>query len=152
MFPRSLTPREFNSYGARRGNDAVMTRGTFASTKLQNRFIGKPGPKTLHIPSGQTVSVDSLGAGTPGVITELESNFLRLWQTPVVHKVAVKVLRLTFELLHCQPLRGLLLITRPPPVCLSLMSLRQLIATRETAPPSSSWQGKTTALETPETG
>lgn len=55
FFP-SLTPREFNSYGARRGNDAVMTRGTFASIKLQNRFIGKPGPKTLHIPSGQTVS------------------------------------------------------------------------------------------------
>lgn len=55
-FVLRLTPREFNSYGARRGNDAVMTRGTFASIKLQNRFIGKPGPKTLHVPSGQTVS------------------------------------------------------------------------------------------------
>lgn len=54
-----LTPREFNSYGARRGNDAVMTRGTFASIKLLNRFIGKPGPKTLHIPSGQTVSAEA---------------------------------------------------------------------------------------------
>lgn len=55
----SLTPREFNSYGARRGNDAVMTRGTFASIKLQNRLIGKTGPKTLHIPTGQTVSVQT---------------------------------------------------------------------------------------------
>ncbi|KAL4622776.1 iron-responsive element-binding protein 2, partial [Arapaima gigas] len=54
---KRLTPREFNSYGARRGNDAVMTRGTFASIKLQNRFIGKPGPKTLHIPSGQIMDV-----------------------------------------------------------------------------------------------
>uniref|UniRef100_A0A665URM0 Iron-responsive element-binding protein 2 n=1 Tax=Echeneis naucrates TaxID=173247 RepID=A0A665URM0_ECHNA len=54
---KRLTPREFNSYGARRGNDAVMTRGTFASIKLQNRFIGKSGPKTLHIPSGQTLDV-----------------------------------------------------------------------------------------------
>lgn len=54
----SLTPREFNSYGARRGNDAVMTRGTFASIKLQNRLIGKGGPKTLHIPSGHMVSVN----------------------------------------------------------------------------------------------
>ncbi|XP_041964676.1 iron-responsive element-binding protein 2 isoform X1 [Alosa sapidissima] len=54
---KRLTPREFNSYGARRGNDAVMTRGTFASMKLQNRFIGKPGPKTLHIPTGQTLDV-----------------------------------------------------------------------------------------------
>lgn len=50
-----LTPREFNSYGARRGNDAVMTRGTFASIKLQNRLVGKAGPKTLHIPSEQVV-------------------------------------------------------------------------------------------------
>lgn len=53
---RRLTPREFNSYGARRGNDAVMTRGTFASIKLQNRLVGKAGPKTLHIPSEQVVS------------------------------------------------------------------------------------------------
>lgn len=51
----SLTPREFNSYGARRGNDAVMTRGTFANIKLLNKFIGKPAPKTIHFPTGQTV-------------------------------------------------------------------------------------------------
>uniref|UniRef100_A0A3P8Z9L1 Iron-responsive element-binding protein 2 n=1 Tax=Esox lucius TaxID=8010 RepID=A0A3P8Z9L1_ESOLU len=57
LLSQRLTPREFNSYGARRGNDAVMTRGTFASIKLQNRFIGKPAPKTLHIPSGQTLDV-----------------------------------------------------------------------------------------------
>lgn len=54
---RGLTPREFNSYGARRGNDAVMTRGTFANTKLFNKFIGKPAPKTIHFPSGQTLDV-----------------------------------------------------------------------------------------------
>uniref|UniRef100_A0A4W4GLT4 aconitate hydratase n=1 Tax=Electrophorus electricus TaxID=8005 RepID=A0A4W4GLT4_ELEEL len=54
---KRLTPREFNSYGARRGNDAVMTRGTFASIKLQNRLVGKTGPKTLHIPSGQMMDV-----------------------------------------------------------------------------------------------
>ncbi|KAM4661188.1 iron-responsive element-binding protein 2 isoform 3-T3 [Amazona ochrocephala] len=54
---RGLTPREFNSYGARRGNDAVMTRGTFANIKLLNKFIGKPAPKTVHFPSGQTLDV-----------------------------------------------------------------------------------------------
>ncbi|POI31166.1 hypothetical protein CIB84_005083 [Bambusicola thoracicus] len=53
----ALTPREFNSYGARRGNDAVMTRGTFANIKLLNKFIGKPAPKTVHFPSGQTLDV-----------------------------------------------------------------------------------------------
>ncbi|KAJ9601819.1 hypothetical protein L9F63_000001 [Diploptera punctata] len=50
---RGLTPREFNSYGSRRGNDAVMTRGTFANIRLVNKFIGQPGPKTVHVPSGE---------------------------------------------------------------------------------------------------
>ncbi|KAJ7311234.1 hypothetical protein JRQ81_006847 [Phrynocephalus forsythii] len=54
---KGLTPREFNSYGARRGNDAVMTRGTFANIKLLNKFIGKPAPKTIHFPTGQTMDV-----------------------------------------------------------------------------------------------
>ncbi|XP_053573247.1 iron-responsive element-binding protein 2 isoform X2 [Bombina bombina] len=54
---KNLAPREFNSYGARRGNDAVMTRGTFANTKLLNKLIGKLGPKTIHVPSGQTMDV-----------------------------------------------------------------------------------------------
>ncbi|XP_077173578.1 iron-responsive element-binding protein 2 isoform X1 [Paroedura picta] len=54
---KGLTPREFNSYGARRGNDAVMTRGTFANMKLLNKFIGKPAPKTIHFPTGKTMDV-----------------------------------------------------------------------------------------------
>ncbi|XP_072173901.1 cytoplasmic aconitate hydratase-like [Diadema setosum] len=52
-----LTPREFNSYGSRRGNDAVMARGTFANIRLLNKFIGKAAPKTIHIPSGKTMDV-----------------------------------------------------------------------------------------------
>lgn len=52
---RGLVPREFNSYGSRRGNDAVMARGTFANIRLLNKFIGKAGPKTIHLPSGETV-------------------------------------------------------------------------------------------------
>lgn len=52
----SLTPREFNSYGSRRGNDAVMARGTFANIRLVNKFIDKQGPQTVHFPSGETVS------------------------------------------------------------------------------------------------
>ena len=51
-----LTPREFNSYGSRRGNDAVMARGTFANIRLMNKFMKKAGPKTIHIPSGMSWS------------------------------------------------------------------------------------------------
>jgi len=54
---KGLTPREFNSYGSRRGNDAVMARGTFANIRLVNKFVGKPAPKTVHIPSGDTMNV-----------------------------------------------------------------------------------------------
>ena len=52
---KRLVPRDFNSYGSRRGNDAVMARGTFANIRLVNKFIGKALPKTVHISSGQTV-------------------------------------------------------------------------------------------------
>jgi len=54
---RGLTPREFNSYGSRRGNDAVMARGTFANIRLVNKFMGQTGPRTLHIPSGDAMDV-----------------------------------------------------------------------------------------------
>ena len=53
---RGLTPRQFNSYGSRRGNDAVMARGTFANIRLVNKFMNKAGPKTKHWPSGDEVS------------------------------------------------------------------------------------------------
>ncbi|OCT87124.1 hypothetical protein XELAEV_18020817mg [Xenopus laevis] len=57
LMQKNLVPREFNSYGARRVNDAVMTRGTFANMKLFNKLVGKTGPKTIHLPTGQTMDV-----------------------------------------------------------------------------------------------
>lgn len=52
-----LTPKEFNSYGSRRGNDAVMARGTFANIRLVNKFIGKSGPRTIYIPTKEEVRI-----------------------------------------------------------------------------------------------
>ncbi|XP_076301008.1 cytoplasmic aconitate hydratase isoform X1 [Lasioglossum baleicum] len=54
---RGLTPKEFNSYGSRRGNDAVMARGTFANIRLVNKFVGKPGPRTIYIPTKEEMDV-----------------------------------------------------------------------------------------------
>eukprot|EP00092_Neocalanus_flemingeri_P037142 GFUD01040430.1.p1 GENE.GFUD01040430.1~~GFUD01040430.1.p1 ORF type:complete len:895 (-),score=230.76 GFUD01040430.1:278-2962(-) len=54
---RGLSPRDFNSFGSRRGNDAVMARGTFGNIRIVNKFIGKAAPKTVHIPSGTTLDV-----------------------------------------------------------------------------------------------
>ncbi|GBP51287.1 Cytoplasmic aconitate hydratase [Eumeta japonica] len=54
---RGLTPREFNSYGSRRGNDAVMARGTFANIRLVNKMAPGTGPRTKHVPSGDVMDV-----------------------------------------------------------------------------------------------
>lgn len=56
----SLTPRDYNSYGSRRGNDAVMARGTFANIRLFNKFLNKQAPQTTHLPTGETVSMQHL--------------------------------------------------------------------------------------------
>ncbi len=53
-----VNPREFNSYGSRRGNDRVMTRGTFANIRLKNRMLpGVEGGVTLHLPDGEQMSI-----------------------------------------------------------------------------------------------
>lgn len=52
-----LTPREFNSYGSRRGNFNIMSRGTFANIRLINKFMNKSGPKTKHFPSGDEMDI-----------------------------------------------------------------------------------------------
>jgi len=51
----SVVPREFNSYGSRRGNDSVMLRAMFAHSRLNNKLTTKPGPHTLHVPSNSIV-------------------------------------------------------------------------------------------------
>ncbi len=49
---------DFNSYGARRGNDRVMTRGTFANVRIKNLMVpGVEGGVTLHQPDGERMSI-----------------------------------------------------------------------------------------------
>ncbi|WOL09715.1 aconitate hydratase, cytoplasmic-like [Canna indica] len=58
LMERGVEPKDFNSYGSRRGNDEVMARGTFANIRLVNKFLkGEVGPKTIHVPSGEKLSV-----------------------------------------------------------------------------------------------
>ena len=53
-----VTKKDFNSYGARRGNHEVMVRGTFANIRLKNLLLpGTEGGITVHIPSGAQVSI-----------------------------------------------------------------------------------------------
>jgi aconitate hydratase len=52
-----VEPRDFNSYGARRGNHEVMVRGTFANIRLRNRLVEREGGYTRHLPSGEELSI-----------------------------------------------------------------------------------------------
>src|SRR5947209_10453076 len=55
---RGIQPEDFNSYGSRRGNDLVMTRGTFANVRIKNLMVpGTEGGVTKHYPDGQQMSI-----------------------------------------------------------------------------------------------
>ena len=55
---KKVEPREFNSYGSRRGNDRVMMRGTFANIRIRNQLApGTEGGVTTHIPSGDPMTI-----------------------------------------------------------------------------------------------
>lgn len=41
---KGVTKKDFNTYGARRGNDEIMARGTFANTRIINKLVNKVGP------------------------------------------------------------------------------------------------------------
>ena len=53
-----VAPRDFNTYGARRGNHEVMVRGTFANIRLRNLLAGdREGGWTTHLPSGELMTI-----------------------------------------------------------------------------------------------
>jgi aconitate hydratase len=58
LISHDVKPRDFNSYGSRRGNHEVMMRGTFANIRLKNLLVpGTEGGVTEHLPSGQVMSI-----------------------------------------------------------------------------------------------
>ena len=58
LMERGVEPKDFNSYGARRGNHEVMMRGTFANIRLRNRLApGTEGGVTVHLPDGEQMSI-----------------------------------------------------------------------------------------------
>lgn len=51
---QGIEPKDFNSYGSRRGNHEVMMRGTFANIRIKNEMLGgEEGGNTIHVPSGK---------------------------------------------------------------------------------------------------
>jgi aconitate hydratase len=102
--------KDFNSYGARRGNHEVMVRGTFANVRLRNQLVpGSEGTWTLHVPSGEEMTIFEASAryldeGTPLVVLagkEYGSGSSRDWAAKGPNLLGVKaVIAESYERIH----------------------------------------------------
>ena len=114
---RGIDPTDFNSYGSRRGNDLVMTRGTFANVRIKNLMVpGVEGGVTRHQPDGEQMSIYDAAmkyqsASTPLVILaghEYGTGSSRDWAAKGTRLLGVKaVVAASFERIHRSNLVGM---------------------------------------------
>ncbi len=65
LLEHGVERKDFNTYGARRGNHEVMIRGTFANVRLRNKLVpGSEGTWTEHVPSGEEMTIYGPRSGT----------------------------------------------------------------------------------------
>lgn len=110
LLSQGVPIEEFNSYGSRRGNDRVMTRGTFANIRLKNQMIpGVEGGLTRYLPTGQQMSIFEAAkryqeTGVPLLVLagkEYGTGSSRDWAAKGVLLLGVKVvLAESFERIH----------------------------------------------------
>ena len=114
---RGVAPVDFNSYGARRGNDRVMTRGTFANIRIRNLLApGTEGGVTRHLPDGQVMPIYDAAMkykteGVPLVVlagAEYGTGSSRDWAAKGTYLLGVRaVLAVSFERIHRSNLVGM---------------------------------------------
>jgi len=112
-----VKPVDFNSYGSRRGNDRVMTRGTFANIRIRNLLApGTEGGVTRHLPDGREMTIYEAAVqyreeGVPLVVlagTEYGSGSSRDWAAKGTHLLGVRaVIASSFERIHRSNLVGM---------------------------------------------
>ena len=117
LVEHGVEPVDFNSYGARRGNDRVMTRGTFANIRIRNLLAaGTEGGVTRKLPSGEVMPVYDAAMlykaeGTPLVVlagAEYGTGSSRDWAAKGTMMLGVKaVLAASFERIHRSNLVGM---------------------------------------------
>jgi aconitate hydratase len=117
LIENGVEPREFNSYGARRGHHEVMNRGTFANIRLRNLLVpDAEGNVTEHLPSGERMSIFGaasryLGEGTWLVILagrEYGSGSSRDWAAKGPQLLGVRaVIAESYERIHRSNLVGM---------------------------------------------
>jgi aconitate hydratase len=114
---QGVQPKDFNSYGARRGNHEVMMRGTFANIRLRNLMVpGVEGGVTIHLPSNEQASIYDAAMrykqeGTPLVIIagrEYGTGSSRDWAAKGTMLLGVRaVISESFERIHRSNLIGM---------------------------------------------
>ena len=117
LVEHGVEPRDFNSYGSRRGNHEVMMRGTFANIRLRNLLApGTEGGVTLLLPDGEQMSIYDaamryLEEGTPLVVLagkEYGSGSSRDWAAKGTRLLGVRaVIAESFERIHRSNLVGM---------------------------------------------
>jgi aconitate hydratase len=117
LIAHGVAPVDFNSYGARRGNDRVMTRGTFANIRLRNLLApGTEGGVTRHLPDGAPMSIFDAAVryreeGVPLVVlagAEYGSGSSRDWAAKGVFLLGVRtVIAASYERIHRSNLVGM---------------------------------------------
>ncbi|MGP6463093.1 aconitate hydratase AcnA [Pseudomonas parakoreensis] len=114
---KGVEPRDFNSYGSRRGNHEVMMRGTFANIRIRNEMLGgEEGGNTIYIPSGEKMPIYDAAmryqaSGTPLVVIagqEYGTGSSRDWAAKGTNLLGVKaVIAESFERIHRSNLVGM---------------------------------------------
>ncbi|WP_028621433.1 aconitate hydratase AcnA [Pseudomonas sp. Ant30-3] len=114
---KGVEPRDFNSYGSRRGNHEVMMRGTFANIRIRNEMLGgEEGGNTIYIPTGERMAIYDAAmryqaAGTPLVVIagqEYGTGSSRDWAAKGTNLLGVKaVIAESFERIHRSNLVGM---------------------------------------------
>jgi aconitate hydratase len=117
LIERGVAVADFNSYGARRGNDEVMVRGTFANIRLRNKLApGTEGGWTRHLPDGEQMTIFDasrryLADGVPLVILagkEYGSGSSRDWAAKGPRLLGIRaVIAESYERIHRSNLVGM---------------------------------------------
>ena len=116
LIEQGVEPRDFNSYGSRRGNHEVMIRGTFANIRLRNQLVEKAGGFTRHFPDGEETTIFEAAMqyaeeGVPLVVLageEYGSGSSRDWAAKGTKLLGVRaVIAQSFERIHRSNLIGM---------------------------------------------
>ena len=116
LISKGVDPRNFNSYGSRRGNHEVMVRGTFGNIRLRNQLVSREGGYTVHFPDGEETTIYEASVkygeeGVPLVVLagkEYGTGSSRDWAAKGSYLLGVKaVIAESFERIHRSNLIGM---------------------------------------------